>query len=299
MDSYLAIVNPAAGGGRCGRLAEATIQGLQAQGVPIQTVRTSGAGEATRLAREAYSSGYRRFLAVGGDGTSFEIVNGLFPRDGNAGSPTLGFLPLGTGNSFLKDFSNQGLEFSLSAIRAGRRRPCDVVRLVHREGEFHYINLLSFGFTAEAGLLTNRRFKRLGEAGYLLATLTCWVRLHFPVFPFRLDEQSDWDTRPCTYLTFSNSRYTGGKLMIAPNADTCDGLVEVTRVGPIGRFDFLRTFPRIFSGSHMQHPVISGTAARTVEFRLPEPIDIMIDGEVLRCHPERIEVLPGALEVVV
>jgi diacylglycerol kinase (ATP) len=116
---------------------------------------------------------------------------------------------------------------------------------------------MSVGFTAEAGELTNRRFKRLGEAGYLAATLLTWMRLHFPVFSLTLDGATEPDQRPCTYLTFSNSRFTGGKLMIAPFADTADGLIEVTRVGPIGRWDFAMTFPKIFSGAHMQHPLIS------------------------------------------
>jgi diacylglycerol kinase (ATP) len=298
MKPWLAIVNPAAGGGRCGKLAQAAVSRLRDKGIPIDMVSTRTAGEAVRLAREGCNSGYRRFVAVGGDGTSYEIVNGLFPRDKEQERVALGFLPLGTGNSFLRDFSSQGLEYATGSILAGRSRPCDVIRLTHRQGVLHYINLVSFGFTAQAGELTNRRFKRLGEAGYLMAILTCWVGLRFPTFPLRLDETADADCRPCTYLTFSNSRFTGGKLMIAPEADIADGLVEVTRVGVLARWDFARTFPKIFSGRHMEHPVISRASARRIHFRLPESIDIMIDGEVMRCHPEQIDVLPSALDVM-
>lgn len=211
----------------------------------------------------------------------------------------LGFLPLGTGNSFLRDFTTNSLEHALDAIVNQRTRPCDVFCLTHREGVLHYINLLSVGFTAEAGELTNRRFKLLGEVGYLLAILLCWIRLHFPVFPLRLDDEPVLDTRPCTYLTFSNSRYTGGQLMIAPFADTADGLIEMTRVNPIGRWDFACTFPKIFTGAHMQHPLISHKAARRVDFQLTSPVDIMIDGEVVRCHPLSIKVLARALDVIV
>ncbi len=299
MNAYFAIVNPAAGGGRCGKLARSVLDNLRSQSVVIEAVETAYPGEAIRLVRDADAAGYRWFLAVGGDGTSYEIINGLFPRDGTQERVALGFLPLGTGNSFLRDFTDRGLEHAMKAIREKRSRPCDVIRLTHREGQLHYINLVSVGFTAEAGELTNRRFKRLGEVGYVMAILTCWLRLHFPVFPLVLDGSGRVDGRPCTYLTFSNSRFTGGKLMIAPFADTADGLVEVTRVGPIGRWDFARTFPKIFSGAHMEHPLISHVAAKAVEFRLSGPIDIMVDGEIVRCHPERIEMLPGALDVVV
>jgi len=299
MKPWLAIVNPAAGGGRCGSLAQPAVSGLRQRGIQIDVVFTQEAGGAVRLAREGYESGYRQFVAVGGDGTSFEVVNGLFPGEPGRERPALGFLPLGTGNSFLRDFSSEGLEYASAAILSGRSRPCDVLQLTHREGVVYYINLVSVGFTAEAGELANRRFKRLGEAGYLLAILICWMKLRFPVFPLKLDGSAESDDRPCVYLTFSNSRFTGGNLMIAPQAETADGFVEVTRVGVLPRWNFARTFPKIFSGRHMEHPMISRTAARRIDFQLSEPIDIMVDGEVMRCHPERIEVLPSALEIVV
>ena len=299
MKPFLAIINPAAGHGRCGKLAGAEIEGLRRQGVPLDVQQTHTGGDAIRLARQAYTAGYRRFLAVGGDGTSYEIVNGVFPRDSAEDHVQLGFLPLGTGNSFLRDFTSRGLEHARAAIIAGNSRPCDVMRLTHQEGVLHYINLVSIGFTSEAGELTNRRFKRLGEPGYLAAIFLCWLRLHYPTFPLRIDGQSLLDQRPCTYLTFSNSKYTGGNLRIAPFADTADGLIEMTRVGVIKRWNFARTFPRIFSGAHMQHPLISHGTARRIDFELPGPVDVMIDGEVIRVLPRSIEVLPSALDVLV
>jgi len=299
MKPYLAIINPAAGGGRCGKLAARTLKRLRTYGLTVEVVETHEPGDATRIARERYAQGFRHFLAGGGDGTSYEIVNGLFPRDAAAERVSVGFLPLGTGNSFLRDFAHNGAEYAIEAIATGRTRACDVIRLKHRDGVLHYINLMSAGFTAEAGELTNRRFKGLGEAGYLAATLLSWLRLHFPVFPFRLDGAAELDQRPCTYLTFSNSRFTGGKLMIAPFADTADGLIEVTRVGPIGRWDFALTFPKIFSGAHMLHPLISRVAARRVDFHLSDAVNLMIDGEIVRCQPQTLEVLPLALDVMV
>ena len=168
-----------------GRLAAATLERLRNRGLAVEVVETRMPGDATRIARESYAQGFRRFLAGGGDGTSYEIVNGVFPRDAAAERVSLGFLPLGTGNSFLRDFAENGAEYAIESIAVGRARACDVIRLKHRDGFLHYINLMSVGFTAEAGELTNRQFKRLGEAGYLAATLLTWMRLHFPVFPLQ------------------------------------------------------------------------------------------------------------------
>jgi diacylglycerol kinase (ATP) len=171
------------------------------------------------------------------------------------------------------------------------------MRLTHAGGVVYYINLLSLGFTAEAGEITNRCFKGWGELGYLMAILRCWMRLRYPTFPFRLEEGGQTQRQPCTYLTFSNSRFTGGKLMIAPQANIADGLIEITRVGAIGRWEFVKTFPRIFSGTHMSHPMIWRAAAPRVEFDLSGPTPVMIDGEVIVCQPQAIQVLPGALRV--
>jgi diacylglycerol kinase (ATP) len=299
---YLAIVNSAAGGGRCGRLAKTAIEKLRAAGVEIEVEQTKCAGDATTIARAAYARGQRQFLAVGGDGTAFEIVNGLFPEAVSAGRPTLGFLPLGTGNSFLRDFTDRGSEHAAAAIAAGTRRDCDVLRLTHAGGELHFVNLLSMGFTADVAAMTNRHFKRLGELGYILGVLVCMARLRRRAFPLRVAEDgpaAEFDRRRCLFLTFNNSKFTGGKMMIAPQASTSDGLIEYVRWGPISRIGLLRNFPKLFDGTHVAHPLASRSATRAIEFAPEAPVDVMVDGEVLTLECRRIDVLPGAMDVMV
>jgi diacylglycerol kinase (ATP) len=296
--AFLAIVNPAAGGGRCGKLAKAALEKLRASGLEIDVAETSKPREATALARDAYAGGRRNFLAVGGDGTAHEIVNGLFPGALTGGRPTLGFLPLGTGNSFLRDFSDRGAEYAIESILAGRRRACDVFRLQHASGELYFTNLLSMGFTADVAVVTNRRFKRLGERGYILGVLVCLARLDRRAFPLRFDDDPEIDLRPCLFLTFNNSKFTGGKMMIAPKACTDDGLIEYVRWGPIGRLGLLRYFPTLFDGTHLAHPLASRRAATSIEFALDAPVDVMVDGEVFTLNCRRIDVLPGALDVM-
>jgi len=92
---FFAVVNPAAGGRRCGKLADAALDRVRSAGLQLEIARTSRPREATELVRTAYGHGFRNFLAVGGDGTSYEIVNGLYPEAISGGRPTLGFLPLG------------------------------------------------------------------------------------------------------------------------------------------------------------------------------------------------------------
>jgi YegS/Rv2252/BmrU family lipid kinase len=295
--SYLAIVNPAAGGGRSRKLLGPALERLKAGGIEVKVAATRAAGEATQLARDAYARGVRKFIAVGGDGTSYEIVNGLYPEALSGERPTLAFLPLGTGNSFLRDFSDRGVEYAIESLLAERSRPCDVLRLRHRTGELYYINILSMGFTADVATLRARGFSNWGELGYLTSIFLTLARFNRRPFPVRL-EGSEFDNRRCLFLTFNNSKFTGGTMMIAPKAEVDNGLIEYVRWGPIGRLGLIRNLPTLYDGTHIQHPLAEHKGVRRVEFKLDQPVDVMIDGEVLTLHCEEIDVLPGALNVV-
>ncbi len=296
--SYLAIVNPAAGGGRSRKMLGAALERLRSGGVEVDVVETRGAGDATRLAREAFGRGRRRFIAVGGDGTSYEVVNGLFPEAGAAGRPTLGFLPLGTGNSFLRDFSDRGVEHAIEALIAGRTQTCDVLRLRHRGGVIHYINLLSIGFAADVATLRARRFSSHGQSGYFISIFLGLARLERRPFPVRVDGETEFDRRRCLFLSFNNSKFTGGTMMIAPKAEVNSGLIEYVRWGAIGRLGLIRNLPKLYDGTHIEHPLAERKAVARVEFDLDAPVDLMVDGEVLTLHCEELDVLPGALDVV-
>lgn len=301
---FLAIVNPAAGGGRCGKLAPPSLERVRAAGIEIEVAETQAAGDATRLARQAHQAGQRSFLAVGGDGTSFEIVNGLFPP---AASPsersTLAFLPLGTGNSFLRDFHahtiNDGADALVQSLLKSEPRACDVIRLEHAQGELYFINLLTLGFAADAAEFANRHLKAFGSTGYALSVMACLARLDRRDFPLRTERAAEFDRRRCLFLAFNNTKFTGGNMMIAPNADPCDGLIEYVRWGPIGRLGLLRNFSTLFDGTHLRHPMASRAGVREVEFSLEGPVNVMVDGESLRLKCERLTVLPGALDVMV
>jgi YegS/Rv2252/BmrU family lipid kinase len=296
-ERYFAIVNPAAGSGRCGKLAPAALERLRAAGLDIEVRKTRAPGEAVVLANGAYAEGYRNFIAVGGDGTGFEIVNGLFPAAALEGRAALGFLPLGTGNSFLRDFTERGADYAIEAIRTRRRRPCDVIRLNHAGGTLFYINTLNIGFAADVATLTNRHLKRLGELGYLAGVLVSLARLRRRSFPLRADGERD--DRRCLFLAFSNSKYTGGKMMIAPQASIGSGAIEYVHWGPIGRFGLVRNLATLFDGSHIRHPLASRRTATRIEFDIEAPVDVVVDGEVLTLEVKSLEVLPNALDVMV
>ncbi len=300
--STLAVVNPAAGFGKCAKLLGPALDRLRAAGARFDVAETKRAGHGIEIARNAYRDGYRRFIAVGGDGTSFEIVNGLFPEAGGVSNederPSLGFLPLGTGNSFLKDFTDDGVEYATRAIIEGRARPCDVIRLKHKDGAVFFINILSLGFVADVATLANRRFKRLGAASYAVAVVLCLANFKKQAYRIKLDGFEEPDPPSTALLIFNNSKFTGGHMMLAPSADTSDGLIDVVRWSS-GRFDFIWNFRKCYDGAHVHHPLVWQARARHIDLDFDSPVDIMIDGEVMTAHLESLDVLPSALNVMV
>ena len=298
-NAYLAIINPAAGGGHSRSLLGPAIDRLRSAAIEVDLRETSIPHHAADIARDAWREGYRKFISVGGDGTSFEIVNGLFPlTDGNE-VPTLAFLPFGTGNSFLRHYSDRGVDHAMESLIAGRSRKCDVLRLVHKEGVLHYINILSIGFSADVAALRARRFSNWGEAGYQAAIFLCLARFRRRPFPLSVDGDPHIDERPCLFLTFNNTKFTGGTMLIAPTAEAEDGLIEFVRWGPIGRLGLIRNLPGLYDGSHIRHPLAEVSKVRRIDFHLDAGVDVMIDGEVITLDCQTLDVLPGALNVVV
>jgi diacylglycerol kinase (ATP) len=298
-ERFFAIVNPAAGGGRSAKLAGPALTRLRAAGLHVDVAATSAPGHAVRLAREACEQGYRKFLAVGGDGTGHEILNGIFSGGAPSDRVSMGFLPLGTGNSFLRDYTRDGAKASLQALLERRSRTIDLMRLTHATGEIYSFNLVSMGFTANVGALTNRHFKPFGHLGYLLGVFVRLAQLRPLTFAVRCDDDQQWDRRPCLFLTFNNSAYTGGTMWIAPGADASDGLIEYVHWGPIGRLAALRMLPTIYDGRHMHHVQASRRAVRHVEFEMPQPVDTMVDGEVLALQCRTLDIVPGAVDVYI
>jgi len=293
---YLVIVNPAAGSGRCGKKAPGAIERLRSAGLDLEVRETKGPGDATRIAQEGWAEGFRCFIAAGGDGTDFEVLNGMLPPALASGeTPRLGFLPLGTGNAFLRDFSSQGADYAIESLVEGRSRRTDVLVLHHDGGLHYFINLIGFGLPVDVTIRAAGGLKRFGPLGYVLGVIITVANLRFSSFPMR-SVGGDLVDGPVTQLCVCNSRYTAD-MLIAPQADHRDGLLDVVRVDPMGRFELLRAFPTIYKGTHLELDKVHVESAPEIGFEFEEAVDMMIDGEVLRLRPQRVEALREVLEI--
>ncbi len=293
----LAILNPAAGGGKCESRGIRAISALQKRGLPIQLQQTNSPGHGTEIAYNAYKNGYRYFIAIGGDGTHNEILNGLFPLAHQIGEkPRLGFLPFGTGNSFIREFIHDPRNYDEKQLLTAKDYDCDVIRLTHTEGELFFINLLALGFVAEVGLYRNQFFKRLGNLGYVLAVLIKTWNLRARQYHLKVDDE-EATQELATFLSFNNSRYTAGNMLMAPAANINDGFLDVTHIKKMNRFSLIKTFPKIFSGTHVNTSFATTYKAKKIYFNLDEKIPVLIDGEIVSIKPTKIEILPNNITV--
>ncbi|MGB0679226.1 MAG: diacylglycerol/lipid kinase family protein [Polyangiales bacterium] len=299
---WWAVINPRAGAGRAQARVHAALAALRPQLAALHIVQTNGPGHGAALAAAAAVAGADGVLAVGGDGTLFDVVCGLMQHRhcDPAPGPALGLLPAGTGNSFIQDLGPSDWRHALARLQQGQLRPVDVLEVQHTEGLCHALNLVSVGFTAQVGALTNRRFKALGAAGYAAATLSCLRRLRPQARVLALDAAPPW-RQADTFIALCNSRYTGGRMQMAPAARIDDGRLDVIRVGALSRRALLRAFPRIYRGRHTMLPAVTAQQATMVRLgetgARPTLEDVMIDGEIRPLAIRQVRVCKHALRI--
>lgn len=294
------VVNPRAGGGRGRSLLPDVLAALKPAFPKIELRVSEYPGHAVEIGRQAGRDGYGRILTLGGDGTPFEVVNGLY-ADGRPGRMIeLGMIPAGTGNSFLRDFSIHSWRQAVEGILAGKRRRVDLVQIDYARGQQqvrqYFLNILGVGLIADILKLTNERLKGFGRFSYGLAVLLRLARGMSGRMLLSVDgekmEIAD------SALVISNSKYTGGAMKIAPMADPQDGQADLVVFQEVNRRDILAIFSRVFKGTHVAHPKVKALRACEIEIDSQPQQMLMADGELLGRTPLRLKVLPGELAVL-
>lgn len=296
----LLIVNPAAGHGRGKKCFERLAPSLRRK-LPGVDIRFSEyPGHAFELGRRAGEEGFERLVCLGGDGTPFETISGLYGHGRPAKRPEIGLIPAGTGNSFLRDFGAATAEEALDNILSGRRRLVDLVEFEYQDQgravRRHSLNILGVGLIADILQLTNERLKFLGAAGYSLAVLLRLAR----GMRNRIEIETDGVRRTFrdSALVVSNSKYTGGKMKIAPAADASDGRADLVLFNEVNRREIIGIFGGVFSGRHAAHPKVEMLQASRITVESDPPLRLMADGELLGHTPLRLNVLPGELTLL-
>jgi diacylglycerol kinase (ATP) len=296
----LLIVNPAAGHGR-GRKVFEQLEARLRDAFPGLDVRVSERpGHAVEIGREAAAAPYDRLICLGGDGTPYEVLNGLYADGRPSRRLEIGQIPAGTGNSFLRDFGITTAEEALAAILAGRRRRADLLEFTYQEDgrtlRRFSLNIIGVGLIADILQLTNERLKFLGAAGYSLAVLVRLIRGMRNRIVLETDgrrlEVAD------SALVVSNSKFTGGKMKIAPPAETADGQADLVLFNGVNRRQIVAIFAGVFSGRHVNHPKVDLLRAASISVESDPPLRLMADGELIGWTPLHVRVLPGEITIL-
>ena len=307
-ETTLVVINPASAGGRTLKRWPKVRAALRAAGVPLRAQLTSAPGDATAIVRRQIAEGMRRIVAVGGDGTLNEVVNGCFGRDGRplAEDLTVALVPSGTGGDFRRTLDLPRDPAALAAMLAlGRSRPVDVGRVEFGDGAVrHFINIADCGIGGEVVRRVNRSPLKgggmRGTAVFLGASLTeLWT---FGGRDAVIEADGERIERRVQQVVIANGRYFGGGMLVAPEAEMDDGLFDVIIVGEMARGEALRAIPSLYRGKHLGHPKIETRRAREVRISAsaggPELL-FDLEGEQVGATPATLTCLAGALRVCV
>ncbi|GGX27130.1 hypothetical protein GCM10010297_55710 [Streptomyces malachitofuscus] len=286
-------VNPTAGRGRGARAALPAAAALRDAGFSVRTVLGDDPEDALARARAAIEDGTGALIAVGGDGMANLALQAVV----GTGTP-FGLVAAGTGNDFARALGMPLREPAAAgrmiadALKSGRVRDIDLGRI----GERWFGAVLASGFDSRVNDRGNRMRMPLGRFKYDLAMVAELAA--FRPLPYRIT-LDDGEVREveATLVAVGNGPSYGGGMRICPGADLTDGLFDITVVGECSRATLLRVFPRVYRGTHVDHPAITVLRATTVELAA-EQVTGYADGEPVGPLPLTARCVPGALRVV-
>jgi diacylglycerol kinase (ATP) len=239
-------------------------------------------------------------VAVGGDGTLNEAVNGLMQRDER---PVLATIPLGTGMDFGRTYGISSRFEDAVRVAAGEAtRTIDVGRVAYREwsgGEAsrYVANVGSVGMSAAVAQRANGMSKALGgKATFFYALTRVFLEWENTPIAVELDDGTRREARMHDVIV-ANGQWHGGAMWLAPEAQPDDGLFDVVLIGDVNRRDFVTTAPKIYKGTYLAHPKVEVLRSRSVAVAAPERLPIELDGEQVGTTPARFEVVPRALQI--
>lgn len=282
------VVNPKAGGGRAAKVLDGVRAALARWAEDVSVETTKSLEHAEELARSAVAAG-RVTVALGGDGLVGRVA-GAVARSGGV----LAVLPGGRGNDFARGLGiPRDPALAATALVAAVERRVD---LPEANG-VPFVGIASLGFDSDVQVIANRTTWLSGQSVYTYAALrgvAAWKPARFTV---TIDGEPPLEHVGWT-VGAANGPYYGGGMKFAPDADIADGRLEIVLVARTGRFTFLRLFPRIFSGRHVEVPYVQVRRGERLLVDADRPFQVYADGDPIADLPAEIVVRPGALRLL-
>ncbi len=300
------IVNPRAANGLTGKKWPGILELLKsAYPFPFDSVLTEYPMHAVQLSREGIEAGCERIIAVGGDGTINEVLNGFIQNDRLLrDDAALGVLEIGTGADFQRTLHLPAdPRKAVEGLGAAQPRKIDIgkaeyIALSGKRTTRYFINILDFGIGGAVVERVNRTSKRFGgRISFLWAILITLFSYRNKNIRFRCDG-GDWESRTLNNFIAANGRFFGGGLMPAPDASLTDGVFDIVLFGNLGRREAIANLSRLRAGTHLDNPHVSVTRKSRAEAVSGEEVFIDMDGEFVGKLPVKVEILPAFLPLL-
>ncbi len=300
MTRAVMIVNPASANGRTARQLPEIARKAVEHGLDVDVVTTEARDHATQLAREAADAGAELVVAVGGDGTVSEVVNGLMAAAGPR--PDLAVVCRGSGCDLIRSFGIPKDSDRALAIAAGGHTATLDVGVVEytghdgRPASRHFANIASAGMTGIAADRVNRSGKPLGATvAFAWAAIATFVGYRNSRFRVEIDGRPI--DQVCNNVIVANCRYFAGGMKILPMADPGDGKLDVLVWGDVSKSDLARNLHRLYRGTHVDHPKAHIVRATRVTVTPETALPIEVDGEQPGTTPATFTLVPSALRL--
>ena len=287
------LTNPQAGHGNAPHAAERAVARFQELGVSVVEIVGRDATHARELVEAAVADGTEALVVVGGDGVIRLALQAL----AHSGIP-LGIVPAGTGNDHAREYKlpTGDPAAAVDLIAAGHTETVDLGLIRGADGASYWFGTVAAtGFDSLVSDRVNRMSWPHGRMRYNLAILAELSRLR--PMPFRLVFDGEREVvTDLTLAAFGNTRSYGGGMLICPNADHSDGMLDVTMVKAGSRTRLIRLFPTVFKGTHIGLAEVTTERARTITVESPG-INAYADGDYVCPLPVEISAVPGALKI--
>jgi diacylglycerol kinase (ATP) len=294
------IVNPASANGRTSREWPEIARQVTEAGIEPEVLVTERPGHATELTRDAAASDAQLVIAVGGDGTISEVVNGLADLDG--AGPELAVICRGSGCDFIRTFGIPKKTAGAAAVAAGgTTRTLDLgrVRFTGHDGSpstRYFANVASAGMTGIAAERVNNSGKPLGATvAFAWAAVATFVGYHNSELRVQIDDEKL--ELVSNNVIVANCKYFAGGMKILPDADPSDGLLDVLVWGDVSKVDLALNLHKLYRGTHVTHPKATIRRAHEVTVTPAAPLPIEVDGEQPGVTPVTFDVLPSVLRL--
>ncbi|MBI5301322.1 MAG: diacylglycerol kinase family lipid kinase [Chloroflexi bacterium] len=310
MDKTCIILNPHSANDKGARVWLSIEAALRAGGMAFDLARTTGPLQAIQFAHDAKRDGYVNVIAVGGDGTTNEVVNGLMRAAGDGTAGTLGIIPIGSGNDFAKMFPaprtpsspQPNWQTAVQNLLNSAPRLVDVCQVTASRGtesaSRYFLNALDTGFAAQANKHAHSFPQLTSTAMYLAAIFKTLIKFAIDDLKLTLDDRTINQTS--TLITVGNGRCIGGGFWMSPNAQPDDGLFDVTVADGLGRAGILSLIPKVMKGTHITDPRVKVARSARVIVESAKPFEFETDGEIWFDAVDRLDIhiLPKRLRVI-